>query len=154
MKIDAHSKEHRNTLQDLVNALARKIDEIFGYVNCIDCDMFMGKQIDAAHFHSRKKNGTIKYNLHNLHSATNYCNRHSDLHHVNYKTGLQKRYGLEYLQRVENLPIQYKSIKLSNLEVYEKLRVVRLLIRTAHTFKFNSAIEARDHFNSVINIYN
>ncbi|CAB4127044.1 Bacteriophage lambda NinG [uncultured Caudovirales phage] len=154
MKIDTHSKEYRKELQDEVNKLSRKIDEIHGYILCIDdCGKGYGKQTDAAHFHSRGSNSSLRYNLHNLHSANSQCNQFSDKHHEGYKIGLEKRYGIDYLNKVLNLPNIYKEIKLSNKEVYEKLKVVRLLIRTVHTFQFESSIEAREYFNKIIGIY-
>lgn len=154
MKIDTHSQEHRNTLQEQINLLSRKIDIKFGYEMCIDdCGQGYGKQTDAAHYFSRKKNSTLRYNLHNLHSANSQCNQWSDQHKEGYKRGLEKRYGRDYLDYVLQLPLMYKEIKLSNVEVVEKLKVVRLLIRTMHTYKFNSAIEAREYFNKIINIY-
>lgn len=154
MKIDTHSKEYRNTLQDEINRLSRKIDEVHGYILCIDeCGRGYGKQTDAAHYHSRGQNSSLRYNLHNIHSANSQCNQHSDKHREGYKIGLEKRYGTDYLIKVLNLPIVYKEIKLSNQEVYEKLKVVRLIIRTLHTFKFESSIQAREYFNQIIGIY-
>ncbi len=155
LKVETHSKEYKKSLQDEINKLSRMIDEYFEFP-CIDCDKFLDKekhQIDACHLHSRKKNGTIRHNLHNLHSGHNYCNTHNENHESNYKKVLEKRYGNEYLIMVENLPIQYKEVHLSNIEVVEKLAIVRKLIRTFHTYKFQTAIEARNLFNTIIGIY-
>lgn len=154
MKIDTHSKEYRKELQDEINKLSRKIDEIHGYILCIDdCGKGYGKQTDAAHFHSRGSNSSLRYNLHNIHSANSQCNQFSDKHKEGYKIGLEKRYGPQYLDKVLNLPTIYKEIKLSNHEVHQKLKIVRLLIRTLHTFKFENSIDVREYFNNVIGIY-
>lgn len=149
----AKEQENKANLQKEVNKLARRIDEMMGYMICIDCTKPYGKQTDAAHFHSIGSNSTLRYNLHNLHSANSQCNRFSDKHLVNYKTGLAKRYGQEYLEMVENLPLKYKEIHLTSLEIVEKLKVVRNLNRNLHTFKFNSSIEAREQLNKIIGIY-
>lgn len=152
LRIDTHSKEYRNTLQAEINKLSRIIDAKF-YSTCIDCGREFGKQVDAAHFHSRGANSSLRYNLHNLHSAASNCNQFSDTHKEGYLKGLEYRYGSEYRDLVLSLPQQYPEIKISNTEVVEKLKVVRMLIRTHHTFKFDTAVEYREMFNKIIGIY-
>jgi len=152
MKIDTHSKEYRKTLQDEINKLSRIIDAKF-YTTCIDCNREFGKQVDAAHYHSRGANSSLRYNLHNLHSAASNCNQYSDTHKEGYLRGLESRYGADYKELVLSLPQQYPEMKISNAEVVEKLKVVRMLIRTHHTFKFDTAIQYREMFNKIIGIY-
>jgi hypothetical protein len=153
-KINTHSKENRKYLQDEINKLSRMIDERFGYDTCIDCGKNFGKQIDAAHYHSRGGNSTLKYNLHNLHSANSYCNQYSDKHKEGYGLGLAKRYGKDYSNYViEQLPLIYTEIKLSNLEVFEILKKVRNIIRNFNSYSFKDAIEARRLLNEEIGIY-
>lgn len=151
-KVDTHSKEYRNTLQAEINKLARIIDAKF-YTTCIDCGREFGKQVDAAHYHSRGANSSLRYNLHNLHSAASNCNQFSDTHKEGYLKGLETRYGTEYKELVLSLPQKYPEMKISNIEVVEKLKVVRMLIRTHHTFKFDTALEYREMFNKIIGIY-
>lgn len=155
-KPNTHAKDYKKSLQDEINKLARMIDEHFEFT-CIDCDKFLDKeknQIDACHLHSRKKNGTLKYNLHNLHSGHNHCNKYNENHESKYKIGLEKRYGNEYLKMVEYLPIKYKEIHLSNVEVIEKLAIVRKLIRDFKTFTLHNGMTARYLFNKIIGVYN
>lgn len=154
MKIEAYGKEHRSALQDEINKLSRMIDAKFGYTTCIDCNKPFTGQIDAAHFHSRKENSTLRYNLHNLHSANGYCNQYSENHKSGYKIGLIERYGPKYASYViEEMRVIYPMIKLSNREVYEKLAIVRKLIRDFNTFVFQDAISAREQLNKIIGIY-
>lgn len=152
IKIDTHSKEYRNTLQAEINKLSRIIDAKF-YTTCIDCGREFGKQVDAAHYHSRGANSSLRYNLHNLHSSASNCNQFSDTHKEGYLRGLESRYGPEYKELVMSLPQQYPEMKISNTEVVEKLKVVRMLIRTHHTFKFDTAVEYREMFNKIIGLY-
>jgi len=155
-KPNTHAKENKKDLQDEINKLSRMIDVAYGNNTCIDCGLILDKeknQIDAAHFISRGSNCTLRYNMHNLHSAHNHCNVWNEKHETNYKKGLINRYGFEYLNMVEELPLKYKEIHLSNVEVAEKLKLVRLLIRTFGTYKFESAIQARNIFNNLIGIY-
>lgn len=153
MTIIAYNKEYKIDLQRAVNLLARKIDLKLGFTTCIDCHRGYGPQQDAAHFHSVGSNSTIRYNLHNLHSANSHCNKYSDVHHVNYKLGLEKRYGAEYLKLVEDLPTVYKELHLSAVEVVEKLKLVRSIIRNIDSFEFENGIDARNQLNNLIGIY-
>ena len=151
-KIDTHAKENKAALQAQINLLARKIDASFDYC-CIDCGKEYGKQVDGAHFHSRGANSTLRYHLDNIHSAKSDCNQYSDTHKEGYKKGLVLRYGSDYLAMVEGLPIQYKEVHLSNVEIAEKLKIVRAITRNFHTYSFESSINARNVFNKIINIY-
>ena len=148
-----HEKKYKGLLQNEINKLSRMIDAKFGYTLCIDCGKPFGNQIDAAHYTSIGSNNSIRYNLHNLHSAKSDCNQYSDKHKQGYTIGLKERYGESYLTLVEELPIRYKYIKVSAVEVYEKLKIVRSLVKNFDTFKAENAIEMREMFNNVIGIY-
>lgn len=152
MRVDTHAKEYRKKLQDEINKLARIIDAKF-YDSCIDCGRPYGNQVDAAHYFSRGQNSTLRYHLDNLHSAASNCNQFSDTHREGYLKGLESRYGTEYKDHVLGLPLANKSIKLTNQDVVDKLKIVRLLIRTHHTFKFDTALQYREMFNKIIGIY-
>ena len=154
MKVDAHSVKYRKLLQDEINLLARKIDAKFEF-NCIDCGKpFTGQQIDACHLISRGKNSTLKYHLHNLHSGHNHCNVWNTSHENNYKQGLLVRYGRQYLEMVESLPLYHKELHLTNKEVVEKLALVRKINRTFDTYDLTSGDFSRTMFNVIIGIYN
>jgi len=154
MRPNAHSVKYKKYLQDEVNKLSRNIDGAFGY-NCIDCQKpFSEQQNDACHLISRGKNSTLKYNLHNLHSGHNHCNVYNPSHESNYKNGLVLRYGKEYLEMVEGLPLVYKEIHLTNKDVIEKLAIVRKINRTFDTYLITSGDSAREMFNKIIGIYN
>lgn len=157
MKIDVYVKENKTDLQKEVNKLARMIDAKFEYV-CIDCGKELNKekhQIDACHLISRKKNSTLRYNLHNLHSGHNHCNTMNESHETNYKIGLEQRYGKEYATMViDELKVKYKEIHLSNVEVSEKLKLVRAIVRNFDTYSFTDSVNARNVLNNLIGIYN
>ena len=154
LKAEVYSNKYKKLLQMEVNRLSRMIDKKFGYFCCIDCGKPFGKQIDAAHLHSRGSNHSLSYNLHNLHSAKSDCNQYSDTHHSGYEVGLKKRYGEEYFNYVSvDIVLKYKHIKITPNEVVEKLAIVRKLIRDFDTFQFTSAINARNIFNELIGIY-
>lgn len=153
MKVETHSKEHKRALQNEINKLARMIDASFNF-SCIDCGKPYGKQVDGAHYHGRGSNNTLRYNLHNIHSAKSDCNQYSDKHKEGYTVGLNERYGFDYFKMISNLPAQYKEIHLSNVEVIEKLAIVRKLIRDFKTFTLHNGMTARYLFNKIIGVYN
>ena len=62
------AKQYTNYLQNEINKLSRQIDESFGF-GCIDCGKSFGKQQDASHFNDVGGNNSIRYNLHNVHTA-------------------------------------------------------------------------------------
>lgn len=152
-KVETHSKENKKYLQQEINKLARMIDAKFNYP-CIDCcGRSYGKQIDGAHFHSVGSNSTLRYNLHNIHSADSQCNNFSNTHISGYKNGLTLRYGKEYLQMLYEIPVAYDHLKLTNVEIAEKLKIVRSIIRTFDTYSLVDGKSARELFNKLIGIY-
>lgn len=155
LKVETHSKENKKHLQDGINKLSRMIDEMFEF-NCIDCGIYLDKtkhQIDACHLISRGSNSTIKYHLDNLHSGHNHCNVYNPKHETNYRNNIVSRYGKEYLELIDNLPLKYKEIDLSNQDVSDKLKLVRSIIRNFKTYKFESSLHARNIINNLIGIY-
>ena len=154
LKIVVYEKENKKYLQNEVNKLARMIDTKFNFVTCIDCNKPFGKQIDAAHYHSIGSNSSLRFNLDNLHSAKSDCNKYSNQHISGYKLGLMERYGKQYAEYViSELPLKYPLIKLNSSEVYEKLSLVRKLIRDFNTFDFTDSLQARRQLNNIIDIY-
>jgi len=148
-----HEKKYKGLLQNEVNKLSRMIDAKFGYTLCIDCGKPFGNQIDACHFNGVGSNHSIRYNLHNLHSGKSDCNQFSDKHKQGYTIGLKERYGESYLTLVEELPLKYKYIKISAVEVVEKLKIVRSLVKNFDTFQAENSIAMREMFNQIIGIY-
>lgn len=148
-----HEKKYKGLLQNEVNKLSRMIDAKFGYNTCIDCGKPFGAQIDACHYNGVGSNNSIRYNLHNLHSGKSDCNQFSDKHKQGYTLGLAERYGQSYLTLVEELPIRYKYIKVTAVEVFEKLKTVRSLVKNFDTFKAENSIAMREMMNGIIGIY-
>ncbi len=154
MRADVYSKENKKLLQNEINKLSRMIDARFGFDTCIDCGRPYGKQTDAAHFHSKGANSSLRYNLDNLHSASSQCNQWSNVHLQGYEKGLSTRYGDEYAKYViVELPTKYKEIHLTAKDISEKLKLVRKLIRDFETMKFSSSLSARTILNQLMGIY-
>ena len=152
-KIKYKPENYQAALQIEINKLSKMIDASFNYHDCICCNNILNASINAAHFHSVGSNATVRYNLHNVHSARTHCNNYSAEHKSGYILGLEARYGKEYLEKVQSLVIQYSHIGLKSNEIYEKLGLVRKIIRNFSTYKFESSVQAREMLNKIIGIY-
>lgn len=156
MSINAHSQKHKTTLQNEINKLARMIDNHCGYFTCIDCEKSLEqhKQIDGAHYHPVKGNENIRYNLLNIHSARSECNQHDSQHHTKYKKGIEKRYGEDFFNYLENeIRLEYKSMHFSNVEIYNAIKIVRKLQRDLKTFVNTNSLDLRRLLNEIIGLY-
>lgn len=156
IKINAYSKEYKKELQNNINKLARMIDLHFHFTTCIDCGKPYGKQQDGGHFDSVGNNPTLRFNLHNIHSQKSDCNRNGlgGGKQLGYRRGLEKRYSVEYADFIEfDLKQIYTSIRLTENEIYEKLTIVRKIIKEFETFELKSSFQAREYFNNLIGIY-
>jgi hypothetical protein len=146
----------KESLQNEVNKLAKKIDAHFEY-DCICCGNVYKGQRDAAHFKSRGANSNLAFNLHNIHTARAYCNQYSNLHISGYENGLIERYGQEYFDMVnEQLGVQYSYLGLNETEIKEALKIVRKLNREFETHTKGNDLDGammRSYFNNLINIY-
>lgn len=155
MKIEVKSKDYKSELQISVNKLARMIDARFD-LKCIDCGKDFGNQCDGGHFASVGSNPTLRFNLHNIHSQKSDCNRNGlgGGKRLEYRRGLEQRYGLDYADYVEyNLPLTYKTIHLSNQEIYDINKLAKRIVRQFPKLKFDSPIQGRDLINSLLGIY-
>ena len=145
-------------LQEQVNLLARKIDEHFGY-ECIDCDRVLeygtANAVHGAHRENVQGHENIRFNLHNIHASTLFCNKYNTEHKTGYDIKLVSRYGQEYHDYVHQLNLEYKVLKLNELEVKQALKIVRKLNRdfqTHLTGRLDGAM-LRAYFNNLIGIY-
>lgn len=152
-----YSADYKKKLQASINKLSRMIDGHFGYF-CIDCDKPFGKQADASHFHNVGGNENIRWNLHNVHTSRSYCNQWGRGRKAEYRLGVIKRYGEKYMELIEfEIGVKYKYVGLNEVEVVEKLTIVKSLIRKFDKImdgkNFVNGLVARDYFNEEIGIY-
>jgi len=155
----AKKKTSKELLQIEVNKLSRRIDSYFGY-NCIDCHRVLEyhkpNAVHGAHRSNVGGHENIRFNLHNIHAATLFCNKHSTEHKTGYDVGLVERYGKEYFDMVHNLDLEYKVLRLNEVEIKEALKIVRKLNREFNQHTKGNDLDGsmmRSYFNNLIGIY-
>ena len=57
------------------------------------------------------------------------------------------------LLKLSLIAIPFSALKVSAGEVYEKLKIVRSLVKNFDTFKAENGIAMREMFNNIIGIY-
>ena len=157
-KINLHPEiyhgELKKELQRWINHIARLIDKDSG---CIDCDRMESKAWDGGHRHSRGNNPSLRWNLHNIHNQTRHCNSFSEGNKHVYDQGIENKYGAQYRELVESLPLFYPELKLPHSELPEKLKTSRAIYRELKTlnqvYPPEVRIRLREEYNKRIGIY-
>lgn len=153
-------KEKLKTLSDWQKELEREINKIAVLIDfgngCISCDGIKSPQ--GGHYHSVKANGSIRFNLDNIHLQDYYCNveKSANLHH--YDLGLIKRYGKQYWEYVKfDIVNKFPLLKMARFEYEEKIKTARSIVKHLKlenkTYNPIERIELRKKFNKLIGIY-
>lgn len=153
-KIDLMScdKYRAKYVQPIINEIARLID--YGQP-CIATGKTEGK-MNGGHYHSVGSNRTLALNLHNIHIQSFYSNHHKSGDDKNYREGLRKVYGDEYLEYVEGLK-QIPEIKLTKedlIRIKYKAQLIKneLKSNSEKTIAYNRIV-ARNTVNMLLGIY-
>lgn len=144
--------DYEKDLEREINAIIRLID--FG-CRCISCNA-MGNS--AGHFHSVKANGTLRYNLDNMHLQEYSCNGQKGGNNISYGRGLIERYGKEYKEYVEyDLVRIYPLIKwtIEDLKQWKvKAReIIKELKKQNCIYDAESRLKLRAYYNEILGIY-
>jgi len=153
-------KEKLKTLSDWQKELEREINKIAVLIDygsgCISCDGVKTPQ--GGHYHSVKANGSIRFNLDNIHLQDYYCNveKSANLHH--YDLGLIKRYGKQYWEYVKfDIVNKFQLLKMARFEYEQKIQISRSIVKHLKienkTYNSVERIELRKKFNKMIGIY-
>lgn len=140
-------------LETEINKIARLIDKGSG---CISCG---GHTTPAGgHYVSVKANGSIRFNLDNIHLQDFNCNNWKSANIINYDLGLIERYGKEYWEYVKfELPKKYPILKLKAFEykpiIAEARKIVRELEKLDLQYSAKVRIELRKKYNERLGIY-
>lgn len=104
----------KKKLSEKVQAIARHLD--FGK-GCISCGKAPYGMVYGGHRWAKGEFGTIRFDLHNISSQCYKCNEKRSGNIDGYLKGLEERYGKEYRDYVNELPVIYKEIKLNLHEI-------------------------------------
>jgi hypothetical protein len=145
---------YEKDLEKPINKIAVLIDKGSG---CISCNSHKSPQ--GGHYRSVKSNGTLRFNLHNIHLQDYYCNVEKSANIIEYDNGLIERYGKEYWEYVKfELTEKYKYAGLTINELKEKTQIAKQIVKYLEaenkTYNAKERIELRNKFNKMIGIYN
>lgn len=145
--------ELKKLLETQINAICRLLDKD---VPCISCDGLTTPQ--AGHYHSVQKNGSIRFNLFNVHVQDYNCNCAKGGNQHAYDLGLIKMYGKEYWEMVKfELPLKYPVLKLTKPEIEEAINKAREILKNLKkaniTYSTAQRIRLREEYNKAIGIY-
>jgi len=145
--------ELKKLLESQINAICRLLDKDSG---CVSCGGHTTPQ--AGHYHSVQSNGSIRFNLFNVHLQDFNCNcaKGGNIH--NYDLGLIKMYGKEYWEYVKfELPLKYPILKLTKPELEEAIKnakeVLKNLKKANITYSVEQRKRLREEYNQKIGIY-
>lgn len=145
--------ELKKLLETQINAICRLLDY---NVPCISCDGTTTPQ--AGHYHSVQKNGSIRFNLFNVHIQDYNCNCAKGGNQHAYDLGLIKMYGKEYWEYVKfELPQQYPVLKITKPEILEAITKAKELVKALKKANISYSLEQRKRlrgeYNAFIGIY-
>jgi hypothetical protein len=145
--------ELKKLLETQINTICRLLDKGSG---CISCGGHTTPQ--SGHYHSVQKNGSIRFNLFNVHLQDYNCNcaKGGNLHQ--YDLGLIKMYGKEYWEYVKfELPLKYPVLKLTVPEITEAIQrakeITKRLKEADITYSMEQRKRLRHEYNEYIGIY-
>jgi len=142
----------KNTLQPLINQIARLID--YGQP-CIATGSYVGK-MNGGHCIAVGANSTLRYNLHNIHIQSEHSNSYKGGDSIRYKQGIEKVYGKDYLEFIESLHA-LPEINLSIINIQQVMPIVRTIIKELkdreQIYNPEERMELREQLNERIGIY-
>lgn len=140
-------------LEKEVNNIARLIDKDSG---CISCGGHTTPS--GGHYHSVKSNGSIRFNLDNIHLQDYNCNGNKGANIPKYDLGLIKRYGKQYWEYVKfDIVNKFPLLKMARFEYEEKIKIARSIVKHLKlenkTYSPTERIELRKKYNKMLGIY-
>jgi hypothetical protein len=153
-------KDKLMTLTDWQKLLEKPVNKICCLLDrdagCISCN---GKTTpQAGHYHSVKSNGSIRFNLNNLHLQDFNCNCKKGANTHQYDLGLIERYGKEYWEYVKfDIVAEYPLLKMAKHEYQEKINIANSIVKWLKlqnkTYSVKEMLELREKYNKQIGIY-
>lgn len=139
---------YKKKLQDKVQAIARHLD--FGK-GCISCGKPPLGMIYGGHRWAKGDYSQVRLDLHNISAQCFSCNDRKSGNIDGYLKGLQERYGVEYKEYVQSLPVLYTEIKYNLHEIklaYAKaVKIESTLKSNLKRYSPEEVIELKNQFN-------
>ena len=152
-KLKTHS-EWLNDLQKEINTIVRIIDK--GSF-CHSTRKTLNKIYDAGHVYTVKAHPEIRFNLFNIYAQSVYANQYLSGDPINYLATLKDVFGIKHLEYVMSLPIKYKDVKLTVVEIKEKILIAKSIVKELKSiervYSDGERIELRKYYNDKIGIY-
>jgi hypothetical protein len=144
---------YKKDLEKEINKICCLID--FGS-GCISCNGHTTPQ--AGHYHTVNSNGSIRYNLDNLHLQDYNCNHEKSGNIHQYDCGLIERYGMPYWGYVKfDIVRKYPLIKMTLSEYKEKIEIAKSIVKELKyenkTYTPQERLALRQEYNEKIGIY-
>ena len=79
------------------------------YKDCVSCGAKWHKDFQAGHYKKAELYSNLKYNEFNINGQCQKCNLRLDGNPDGYKKGIIKRYGVEVLNMLEKMALEYKK---------------------------------------------
>jgi hypothetical protein len=128
----------KKTLSISINKLVKLIDE---NKPCISCGSY--EPLEAGHFKSVGAFVNMQWYIHNIHGQCHYCNQHLSGNSKAYRIGLERRYGIDYVEMIESFNVNNKLLKLNRYDISEMIKTINL---------FTKVIEQDPQVNNLRNI--
>ena len=144
--------DYKRELQTEINKIVRAID--YGQ-DCISSGREFKENDQAGHYFSTSAQPGIRFNLWNIHSQSVSDNMYKSGNFGGFRDGLMIRYGEDLANWIACLPIEYKDLKLTKIEVIAATAKARILAKQIEKRKrtIPELIELRKQLNKSIGIY-
>lgn len=144
--------DYKRELQTEINKIVRALD--YGQ-DCISSGRMFKENDQAGHFYSTGAHPCLRFNLWNIHSQSVSDNMYKSGNFGGFRDGLIIRYGEEIANWISCLPIEYKDLKLTKIEVIAATAKARILAKQIEKRKRTTEelIQLRKQLNKSIGIY-
>ena len=152
-------KEKAKTLSDYKRELQTEINKIVRLIDygqdCISSGRAFKDNDQAGHFYSTGAQPAIRFNLWNIHSQSVADNMYKSGNFAGFRDGLIIRYGEDVAEWITCLPIEYKNLKLSKIDIIAATAKARILAKQIEKRKrsVSELIQLRKQLNKSIGIY-
>jgi len=144
--------DYRKELQYHINMICRKID--YGQP-CISSGREFKETNQAGHFYPTSTQGSIRFNLWNVHGQSVADNMYKSGNNQGYTKGLKEVYGEDIYFYILDMPIQFKDVKLDINDLKTAIKKASA-INKGLEYKIrptDERVRLRKEFNLTIGIY-